>query len=272
MSAAIEAIREAVLKRFRGAIDRGEVDSLVLFGSFARGDNGPDSDVDVLVIGEISERELYEALADVDWELRGRLSFSTVSFLHLRPEEAGKFRSIYLFMYYHSVTLYDRRGTFARVLDMTRGLLAESGARLVRATSRGRPFYYLVFERVNGTLMGLLREEAERELEAALKYLSYSNPDYACALFCRKSLEALVHNYLRLAGVEAPLKHAFRAAELERDRLSALVRANEYLGALEEIEGSIAKSDYSNCDRIRRYLRKEIEGLMRTLALKAGLR
>ena len=57
----IDTFRHLLAKRLR-------VDRLVLFGSRARGDAAPDSDMDILVIVENATEEIEEYISDCSWE------------------------------------------------------------------------------------------------------------------------------------------------------------------------------------------------------------
>ncbi len=50
-----------------------EVQAAFIYGSFARGDEGPDSDVDLFVVGSVSRRALSAALASATRELGRKL-------------------------------------------------------------------------------------------------------------------------------------------------------------------------------------------------------
>lgn len=62
--------------------DAEGVEVAVIFGSLARGDDRPDSDVDVLVVGEIDGGQL----AEIGWEARGRTG-RVINMVHYSAEE-----------------------------------------------------------------------------------------------------------------------------------------------------------------------------------------
>jgi DNA-binding transcriptional ArsR family regulator len=62
-----DLVRQAVglVPLLRIALDRRDVEVAFIYGSVAAGADRPDSDVDLLIIGEVNEMELSEALASV---------------------------------------------------------------------------------------------------------------------------------------------------------------------------------------------------------------
>lgn len=66
-----ESLREILLAFFR---QRSSVLQVLLFGSRARGDGRPGSDVDLAVIGDLDERQLRDLRLDLD-DLSGPWSF-----------------------------------------------------------------------------------------------------------------------------------------------------------------------------------------------------
>ena len=110
--------------------------SLVLFGSVARGDSTPDSDIDVLVVADgfprsqaarrqpllaaWSRERVRRGLPDVEWNLVTK-----------SPEEALHHSPLYLDMVADGVLLLDRDGFFQAVLDTLRDRMRELGSRRV---------------------------------------------------------------------------------------------------------------------------------------------
>ena len=110
--------------------------SLVLFGSVARGQAAPRSDIDLLVIAEGFPRSLAErrrpllaawsrvrarrALPAVDWNLVTKT-----------PEEARFHSPLYLDMVEDGILLVDRGRFFQTVLDAMRARMRELGSRRV---------------------------------------------------------------------------------------------------------------------------------------------
>ena len=110
--------------------------SLVLFGSVARGDSTPDSDIDLLVIADgfprsqaarrrpllaaWSREQRRRGLPEVEWNLGTK-----------SPEEALHHSPLYLDMVEDGVLLFDRDGFFRAVLDALRDRMRELGSRRV---------------------------------------------------------------------------------------------------------------------------------------------
>ncbi|AMM53809.1 nucleotidyltransferase domain-containing protein [Pyrococcus kukulkanii] len=63
----------------------GSIESIVLFGSYARGDYSEDSDIDVLIVGDVDFYEIMEIVTDILLEY-GEL----ISPILLGPEELRK--------------------------------------------------------------------------------------------------------------------------------------------------------------------------------------
>jgi len=63
-------VERMVLGRFKGLLqERVPLHDLILFGSRARGDAEPESDMDVLVVlGDEADAEAREAVSDCAWE------------------------------------------------------------------------------------------------------------------------------------------------------------------------------------------------------------
>ena len=113
--------------------------SVVLFGSVARGEAGPDSDIDLLVVcrslprGAFRRREVLEPVYDrlqpsleTLWERGSYVSFSE---LIRTAEEAQHTHPLYLDMTEEAQLLFDRDGFFATILARVRERLRELGAR-----------------------------------------------------------------------------------------------------------------------------------------------
>ena len=65
----INAIEKEVLDRFKSLLlKKVKLHSLILFGSRARGDADPDSDMDVLVIVNGIDREIEDYISNSAWE------------------------------------------------------------------------------------------------------------------------------------------------------------------------------------------------------------
>ena len=111
--------------------------SVVLFGSVARGESRPSSDIDLLVVARGFPRALRDRraellaawdairpgcrLADVEWNLVTKT-----------PEEARHHSPLYLDMVEDAVLLVDRDGFFAAVLGSLAERMRALGSRRVR--------------------------------------------------------------------------------------------------------------------------------------------
>ena len=107
------------------------VRSLALFGSRARGEAGPTSDLDLLVIVRGLARSRLERQR-VFWQLAREVSEEFADILMpvlLTPDEAHHVKPFYLGMLSGHEVLLDVDGYFAAVLDRLRARLAELGAR-----------------------------------------------------------------------------------------------------------------------------------------------
>jgi predicted nucleotidyltransferase len=105
--------------------------SVVLFGSRARGETRPESDVDLLVVVRGLPRrrfERYSGLPDLAREVSAAFAQAVAPIL-LTPEEAQRVKPYYLGMLSGHEILHDRDGFFAGVLDRLRQRLAELGSR-----------------------------------------------------------------------------------------------------------------------------------------------
>ncbi|HEV8309406.1 MAG TPA: nucleotidyltransferase domain-containing protein [Methylomirabilota bacterium] len=118
--------------------------SVVLFGSWARGTAGPDSDIDLLIVAASLPRSRFERFrlwrataGEVSSELAHKLSV-----ILLTTEEAKATHPFYLDLTVEGVLLHDRDGFFQEVLDRLGRRLAELGSR--RATDpQGHPYWIL---------------------------------------------------------------------------------------------------------------------------------
>ena len=105
--------------------------SVVLFGSRARGEAKPESDVDVLIVVRGLPRkrwDRYDGLRALAREVGEEFSDAVTPIL-LTPEEAEEVKPYYLGMLSGHVILLDERGFFAAVLERLRQRLAELGSR-----------------------------------------------------------------------------------------------------------------------------------------------
>jgi predicted nucleotidyltransferase len=123
--------------------------SVVLFGSAARGDAHPHSDIDLLVVAEglpASRLAQHEIVAPADAllephlaDLRQRGMLVDVSPILKTPQQVLRMPPLLLDMVEDAVILYDRGGFFAGVLARLRASLARLGARQV---TRGAMRYW----------------------------------------------------------------------------------------------------------------------------------
>lgn len=65
----MNATKKEVLDKFKSLLlKKVKLHSLVLFGSRARGDADPDSDMDILVVVDHLDREIEDYISDSAWE------------------------------------------------------------------------------------------------------------------------------------------------------------------------------------------------------------
>lgn len=123
--------------------------SVVLFGSVARGDASPTSDIDLLVVagdlppGHFARKRL---LAAADSEFEPALEAAAREGIDTRlarivrtPQEAARTIPLYLDLTEDAVLLCDRDGFFANVLERVRGSLRRLGARRIW---QGKTWYW----------------------------------------------------------------------------------------------------------------------------------
>lgn len=130
-----EVVRPIVRSYLKGIFDRyGErLVSVVLYGSFARGDARPDSDIDLLLVIDDYERSESMSVSEADdltyriWKL-GR-GYHMVLPYPLNRGQAEYHRPLYLDMTEDGVILYDRDRFIERVFDEIRERLAQLGAK-----------------------------------------------------------------------------------------------------------------------------------------------
>ena len=123
--------------------------SVVLFGSVARGEAGPTSDIDLFVVLEEAPagmrrrrallepaRERLTPALEALWQQGIYTDF--VEIIRSR-EEARRFHPVYLDMTEEAIILYDKDAFFAGLLERLRRRLQELGARKKRI---GRVWYW----------------------------------------------------------------------------------------------------------------------------------
>ncbi len=97
----IESIVERIARQFHPI-------KIILFGSYARGSAGPDSDVDLLVVMEVKESKRRQAV-EIDLALSDRTF--PLDLIVVTPEEFEKYRDVVGHILYPAVregkVLYD---------------------------------------------------------------------------------------------------------------------------------------------------------------------
>jgi predicted nucleotidyltransferase len=147
-SAQLRAVAETYVRLLQDHLGDALV-SAVLFGSVARGEAGPHSDIDLLVVvkglppSRLARHACLDA-ADSGIEptlrsLRSQGILTDVQPVLKTPEEAERISPLYLDLVEDAVLLFDRGGFFAEILGRLRASLARLGARRVR---RGRFWYW----------------------------------------------------------------------------------------------------------------------------------
>lgn len=144
---------EQFARRYQDALQDSLGKSLVaavLFGSVARGEAGPQSDIDLLIVmaglpqGQLARQDLLEK-ADRRMEReRERLRkeegiWTDISAILKTPEEAEQITPLYLDMVEDAIILFERDAFFSRVLERLRTSLARLGAKRLR---RGEVRYW----------------------------------------------------------------------------------------------------------------------------------
>ena len=140
----VNALEAGLMQAFTRVFGEALV-SLVLYGSYARGDFDKESDVDVLVVLEsISDRYALQSMLDrVEEELKplfkclNQYGYSpAISPIALSREEARVTRPLYLDIVFDAKVLYDKDGFMASVLEKVRRKLSEYGAERVKIGSK----------------------------------------------------------------------------------------------------------------------------------------
>ena len=106
--------------------------AIVLYGSWARGESRPGSDVDLLVIARNLPRDRFERVTYVHQMVVGRFR-RRISVLAKEPVEfEGYFPSLYLDIGLDGIILYDPEGYVASKLARIREIIEEAGLYRVR--------------------------------------------------------------------------------------------------------------------------------------------
>jgi predicted nucleotidyltransferase len=122
------------LDRYAAALEHrfgADLVSVVLFGSRARGEARPESDLDVLVVARGLPRspfDRYPPFRRVAREVSAAFA-SDLALIVRTPEEAERVKPYYLGMLSGHILLFDRDRFFATVLERLRRRLAELGSR-----------------------------------------------------------------------------------------------------------------------------------------------
>jgi len=116
--------------------------SVVLYGSIARGDWKPDSDIDLLIIiddlpkSRLERQRIFSevekvVMKDIEslWEKGYYHDFSPIL---KTPDEARRFSPLYLDFIEDSIILFDRNSFFGEILTKLRDKLMRLGARKIR--------------------------------------------------------------------------------------------------------------------------------------------
>lgn len=150
VNAALAAVAECYAEALRSELGDNLV-SVVLFGSVARGEARPSSDIDLLVVGERFPAGRFARLRVLEGaDRRIEPELERLHPLGLEPrlvplvktrEEAARVVPLYLDMVEDARLLHDRDGFFRAVLARLRARLTELGAQRRR---RGRVRYWVL--------------------------------------------------------------------------------------------------------------------------------
>ena len=143
---ALQAVAARYVELLRGALGENLI-SAVLFGSVARGEAGPDSDIDLLIVGEefpLGRFARLRLLEEVDAKFEPELARLRSQGLHPRlarllktRAEATRLVPLYLDLTEDARLLHDRDGFFQSVLTRLGASLKRLGAeRKVRGQTR----------------------------------------------------------------------------------------------------------------------------------------
>ena len=107
-------------KEFTGLLDRltadPQVHTVILFGSWARGNNRPDSDIDLLIIREGEFRREITKAGALDVEMVLNSEAASKSYFAAEPDDCAEF-------WRHAKVLFDRDGTAQRLESFAREII-----------------------------------------------------------------------------------------------------------------------------------------------------
>ena len=194
--------------------------SVVLFGSVARGDASPASDIDLLIVAEDLPQGQFarkRLLATADEAFEPELERAEAAGVESRlarivrtPREAARPIPLYLDLTEDALILHDRGGFFAQVLERARGSVKRLGARRIR---HGTTWYWDLkpdFRPGDVVEDMTTREMARSFLRRAAAILREAERllgDKAWNLVvrrCQEAVELALKGALREAGVEVP--------------------------------------------------------------------
>jgi HEPN domain-containing protein/predicted nucleotidyltransferase len=219
---ALWALARAYAEALRQSLGERLV-AVALFGSVARGEAGPSSDVDLLVIAEglpARRLERYGWLEEADRAVEpqlkalwGRGITAEVSVILKTPEEAMRITPLYLDLTEDAYILYEREPFLSSILERLRGRLKALGAQRKR---QGAVRYWDLkpdFRLGEGDQAVTSGEMARADLSQAEEILREVERLYqrrAWNLVVRRSQEVVelaLKGLLRGAGVEVPRTH-----------------------------------------------------------------
>ena len=105
-------VQSAILEMVRRIVEKFHPEKIILFGSHARGDAGPDSNVDLLVVLKVEKTERRRKAVEMDMSLIGIPLPADI--IILDPEQAEKQKKFVGSVAYPAIkegeTLYERAG------------------------------------------------------------------------------------------------------------------------------------------------------------------
>jgi len=125
--------------------------TLAIFGSFASGENIPESDIDILVIADSLSRKRLDRVDEFGHvekslersirQLRQKGINTYLSPIFKTPEEVKKGSLLFLDMLYDIIFLYDKEQFFSNYLKDLRKKLNKLGAKRIE---RGKKWYWVL--------------------------------------------------------------------------------------------------------------------------------